>query len=270
MLKEMFHKVLREILSTRAGFHLAGRMVTSLGWHLGQISAEMLAKVAGDGTVQAGPFKGLRYPQLTASGSQLPPKLIGAYEFELQPVLEQALQRNPDLVVNIGCGEGYYAVGSALRLPGARVLAYDLDPLALANCKAMAWHNEVADRLELVAGCTPEKLRGLPFARAMLVLCDCEGAELELLQPEYFAAPADFLVELHRVEGRDPEQEITARFAPTHDVTVIKQAARDPADWPVLAKLTGLEQQLALSEMRAYPMTWLYLRCKAVPAAATK
>jgi 2-polyprenyl-3-methyl-5-hydroxy-6-metoxy-1,4-benzoquinol methylase len=73
-----------------------------------------------------GPFAGMRYvPQ--AAGSSLLPKLLGCYEAELHPTLTSVFSLNYRQVVDVGCAEGYYAVGLATRILEARVFAFDTD-----------------------------------------------------------------------------------------------------------------------------------------------
>jgi hypothetical protein len=43
----------------------------------------------------------------------------GCYEHELHGEIEQLVTRGFDAVLNIGCGEGYYAIGLARRMPTA-------------------------------------------------------------------------------------------------------------------------------------------------------
>ena len=74
--------------------------------------------------VLAGPFAGMRY-ETEAVHSMHVPRLLGTYERELHASLERAPGMPYLRVINIGCGEGYYAVGLAMRLPGAHVHAFD-------------------------------------------------------------------------------------------------------------------------------------------------
>jgi hypothetical protein len=53
---------------------------------------------------------------------------LGTLEKELHWAIEKAISRSPTTVLNIGCAEGYYAVGFALRLPHAKVVAAEADP----------------------------------------------------------------------------------------------------------------------------------------------
>ena len=63
-------------------------------------------------TVRAGPFAGLTYPR--SAVLQMPSftsRLAGTYESELHPVIETLVRSQPRLLINLGAGDGYYAVG---------------------------------------------------------------------------------------------------------------------------------------------------------------
>ena len=51
-----------------------------------------------------------------------------------------------DALLNIGCADGYYAVGLAMRMPGVPVFAHDLNPKAQTGCREVAALNGVAER----------------------------------------------------------------------------------------------------------------------------
>src|SRR2546425_613282 len=65
-----------------------------------------------------GPFAGMRLVAETA----FLPELLGIWEQELHPVIEGLIAADPDLVVNVGGANGYYAVGLARRIPRAAVV----------------------------------------------------------------------------------------------------------------------------------------------------
>ncbi len=72
---------------------------------------------ARDGTgVLDGPFKGMAYPVRAAEGARAA-RVLGAYEAGLEPVIETIIRRAYATVIDIGCAEGYYAVGLARRMP---------------------------------------------------------------------------------------------------------------------------------------------------------
>jgi hypothetical protein len=58
--------------------------------------------------VSGGPFAGLKLSERSV-GSELLPKLLGTYELELHRVIEEFLSTDYDVLINIGCGEGFYA-----------------------------------------------------------------------------------------------------------------------------------------------------------------
>src|SRR5579863_8220696 len=59
--------------------------------------------------IMAGPFKGMRYIDRSIN-SALFPKLLGTYESEIAPFLDKLKCIRPHTLINIGAGEGYYAV----------------------------------------------------------------------------------------------------------------------------------------------------------------
>src|ERR1700722_4624595 len=100
---------------------------------LAQLEETLFAKV--DGRVQDGPFKGMTLVRNSSwYGGQILPKLLGVYEFELFGDVERMIYNSPDIIINIGCAEGYYAVGFATRIPAAKVYAFDIDIRGLHVC----------------------------------------------------------------------------------------------------------------------------------------
>ena len=64
--------------------------------------------------VSDGPFKGLKYPEYISCGSAIYSKLLGTYEAELHDFIYSILRQDLEILVDIGCAEGYYAVGFAI------------------------------------------------------------------------------------------------------------------------------------------------------------
>src|ERR1043166_3276070 len=86
-------------------------------------AARMIRKRLGS-SVLTGPFAGMNYI-VGSGGSDYPPKLLGPYEQERWPVIEEIVRQDYRLVIDIGAGEGYYAVVLAKRLPQAGVIAFE-------------------------------------------------------------------------------------------------------------------------------------------------
>lgn len=216
-----------------------------------------------------GPFAGMKYlPQSSEGG--VAPKLLGAYEACLHPFFASLPERGYDAVLNVGCAEGYYAVGCARLLPGTPILAWDIDAQARSLCAAVADLNGVKDQVKIGGEFATENLPGIraelkavlgrqPYA---LLVIDCEGAEFDLLDP----ARADFgwldlIVEVHPQQARKLQM-LAERFRETHEIEV-KQAQTimpDLPDW--LQGLGHLDQLLAVWEWRAVPTPWLVMRSK--------
>ncbi len=149
-------------------------------------------------TVQRGPFAGLRL-DLDALPVHIAPKLLGTYEDELHEAVEVLIARRPAQVLNVGCAEGYYAIGLARRLPDARVHAFDADPKARAATSRNAALNGVADRVTVHGVLHHDAFESFLRQDTTLVIMDCEGAEADLLDPARVPSLArvDVLVELH-------------------------------------------------------------------------
>jgi hypothetical protein len=220
-------------------------------------------------TVLHGPFKGLRYASARSTGSALVPKLLGSYEHELHGVIKRILAGDYTDIVDVGCAEGYYAVGFGVLLPRATIHAFDTSPHAQQLCMAMARLNGVAERLKLGDFCDETKLIDLKLGRKALVLSDCEGYESTLFTARVAAAlaPHDVLIEVHE-DPHDPTLSATlqSRFASTHDVTIVdsiddKRKLRG-RDFVELAEFDVRTRHRLVREGRQGIMEWLYFTPK--------
>jgi hypothetical protein len=223
-----------------------------------------LLQQQGTGVMQ-GPLKGMDFLPQSAEGCHIA-KLMGCYEQPLQPFIEQSIQAGYPTVLNIGCAEGYYAVGMARRMPHTQVRAFDLNPKAQATCAELARKNDVSGRVAVGALFKPEDFAAYA-GQKVLVLCDIEGAERELLDPE--AAPAlagmDLIVESHECLIPGITQTLITRFTPTHHLNLVQDDGQrrleSPPPW--FMGLSHLDQLLATWEWRSGPTPWLVMRAKA-------
>ena len=212
--------------------------------------------------VIAGPFQGTKMtPQISWGNPS--PLLLGCYELEIQPVIERVIAAEPTRIVDVGCAEGYYAIGLARRLPAAAVYAFDIDPVARNVCSAIAELNGVADRVFVRGECTHEDLGDLSGPTSFFLL-DCEGAELRLLDPELVPGlkHTPILVELHDFIDPSIKLAILQRFEATHEVEIFTSGNRVVPNTPVLAGLKPEFRAMAVAENRPtspYPMQWAWL-----------
>jgi hypothetical protein len=212
-------------------------------------------------TVQAGPFAGMVYPRFAVGrGELVVAQLLGSYEHELAGAFEQVIAWRPDVVVDVGASDGYYAVGLARELPQAAVHAFEINPFPARVCRALAEANGVVDRIVMHGDANLEELRHLPSGRTF-VLSDCEGCERTLMDPEElpWLRSAFLVVELHEFAAPGVEQTVRERFAGSHDISMIDTVCRWTAEWPALKELDGIgymDHEVGLSEFRPQPMRW--------------
>jgi hypothetical protein len=210
-------------------------------------------------TIPAGPFAGMTFPGPAAEGGYSP-RLLGAYEATLHPVMEMIVARPYARVIDIGSAEGYYAVGLARRMPGADVWARDASPRARALCAELARINGLSDRLRIGGEIVHADL-AICHVAPTVVICDIEGAEDALLDPA--ASPgllaADILVEAHDVFSPGLSSRLADRFAATHRVTRLPRRIDPDALPPLTAGWSDLDRLIALWEWRGGDTPWLWL-----------
>jgi precorrin-6B methylase 2 len=225
---------------------------------------EALKIISPDLTVRHGLFQGMKYPAEKLVGSVLIPKLLGSYEQELQPLLQRLQTRNYSEIVDIGCAEGYYAVGLSRLFPKARVFAYDTNPEAIRLCQRMAQANQVENRLVTGSFCDAAALQNLPLTRRALVISDCEGYEKHLFTPDtvHKLAAHDVLIEVHDLVDINISSQLRAVFQATHELEVIQSVddikKAQKYDYPELSSFDLAQRKVLLAEYRASIMEWFY------------
>lgn len=224
-----------------------------------ELSSELRLQLGG--TVLSGLFKGMVIPEEYSWGdSDVIAKIVGLYESDLREALLKTVERAPSIVINVGCAEGFYAVGMARLLPNATVYAFDIDERACAICSRAAEENNVSNRIVIDGLCTTDRLAKITDRPdRTLIVMDCEGAELELLDPAKVPglAHCDIIVETHDFVEADITMILQNRLNTTHDIQRISQGGRNPNEIPELARLSELDRWLAISEDRPEAMTWL-------------
>jgi hypothetical protein len=227
---------------------------------LEQIANDLFSKRV----VLHGVFKGMKYPCLHAYGSAIFPKLMGSYERELEPLFKNIINNQYSEILDIGCAEGYYAIGLALTIPSAKVYAYDINENAREQCKQMAALNGVISRVEIRGEIDATGLKSFPFTGRALVLSDCEGFEKNLFDTEVAAAlaKADIIIEAHDFMDLEITPYLESVFTSTHLLTVY-QSIDDIQklriyDYPELQGLPLNHRKNLLAEVRPGIMNWLH------------
>jgi hypothetical protein len=232
--------------------------------------AEALKIISPDLTVRHGIFRGLKYPAEQSVGSVLIAKLLGSYEQELQPLLQRLAAQNYSEIVDIGCAEGYYAIGLGRLFPASKIFAYDTNPEGVRLCRLMAQANGVEPRLVTGSFCDAAVLQNLPLTRRALVVSDCEGYEKNLFTPETVRALTkhDVLIEVHDFVDLTISSKLRAVFESTHHLEIITSVddvkKAQTYDYPELATFDLAQRKILLAEYRVSIMEWFYFSPRAI------
>jgi len=212
--------------------------------------------------VLSGPFAGMQLTGLPAA-----PELLGTYERELFAVVQELASRPLRTLVNVGARYGYYAVGMARLMPAVTVKAYEWSDEARAQLASAVHANGVQDRVTVAGYCDGADLDAdLATDDGVLVVCDIDGGETSLLDPQRLPAlrRVTVLVECHGPAETPTEAVMVHRFLVTHDVRRIAMEER------VLSQLpTGIAEpwrsrmprtlEALMQEHRTLPQSWLLL-----------
>jgi hypothetical protein len=216
----------------------------------------------------SGPFEGMEYLNYATEGC-LVPRLIGCYESELHADLADFAQSGIDTIVDIGCAEGYYAVGLARLMPGATVHAFDIDERARTACADLAARNHVQDRVIIKGEFVGEMFEDFADKKT-LVIIDAEGFEDVIMRPDLYPGLTrlNIIMETHPGLKRGVFDRMLERFTPSHDIIVRKQGPKTMPLPAWLQDLGHLDQLLAVWEFRSTMTPWLVMRPHATPRPA--
>jgi hypothetical protein len=205
----------------------------------------------------------MRYVEGLERGSgDLVAKLAGTYERELHAVVADWIKAGHLHIIDVGCAEGYYAVGFAYSMKDTTVHAFDIDAIARARCAALSELNGVGKRVHIHSSCEPCSVSAFP-ERGVALLSDCEGYERILLDP--VAAPRlkgwPMLVELHEFIDNSITETICVRFGDSHEIELIEGQGREQQErLGEFAFMSARQRAAVLGERRPGPMRWAYLR----------
>ena len=215
--------------------------------------------------VKNGPFKGMRYPEKSSFGSTFYPKILGSYESEITEAITYAMSQTYSAIVDIGCAEGYYAVGLGMKLK-TKVFAFDINADALDSCREMAKLNGV--EIDFGSFCDKATLRNINIGDRSLIICDCEGYEYELIDTEIVEhlRNHDFLIETHDFIQIEITKHILDTLSKTHHCQVFESIddimKAYTYDFPELDSFSLEDRLRILGEGRPKIMRWVFAKSK--------
>ena len=221
--------------------------------------------------VKSGLFRGMAYPSPKSYYSALFPKLLGTYESELSEVISSWKQLSFPVIIDVGCAEGYYAIGLARLFPKAIVYAFDSEPDARAMCWEMARINNVTGRICMKEHCSPWELMQINVEKGGLLICDCEGYEDKLFTHEVAGhlSHCHLIIEVHdhpHEENRRMKR-LIENLGLSHNTRIINSVDDTMKSQYYKSKEVSdndmIEREAAFAEWRPWIMHWLIAEPKA-------
>jgi len=212
------------------------------------------------GAVFQGPFRTMKIlPKWEWGDSDCAGKLLGIYECELYDSVEEVINNQHDLIMNIGCAEGFYGVGFGMRTT-AQIVMIDPFVAALNIARENARANKV-NKILFSSESHPEVFRHyLQKYKNPFIFMDCEGHEHSFLNLETIPelSYTSVIVECHDNVWPGMTEEIKNRFKATHNIQEISQGAKNPY-MSITHDLPDYDKVLLCCEERPMTMTWLYM-----------
>ena len=211
-----------------------------------------------------GRFEGQKYANSASVGSSFLPKILGTYEIELEPAWELISDFDFDIVIDIGCAEGFYACGLANMYPLADVYAFDTDMTARQYCEENAKINDL-NNVTIQDLCTPLALSNLCSGKSSFIICDIEGAEKKLFSEidKSCLTKTCILVEIHYSIDSTISSFFKTEFKSSHNFQSFFSTddIHRPTVWASfnIPKLSDQDLFLAMKENRGHIMEWILL-----------
>jgi hypothetical protein len=218
--------------------------------------------------VQSGPFRGTRLATQACWGDgDLAAKLLGVYEEELHPAINEFAAESYGAIVDIGAADGYYAVGAARLFNETPVFAFDTNEQSHKIIEENAELNGVSNQIICGNLCSGSTLREMAQRWShLLIIADCEGGESEVFSDAGMIgslACCDLIIECHDFMRPGITGDLVAKFFNSHFVEIIYSGARNPNRFRFLSHLTDWERWITICENRPAMMNWLVCRSKA-------
>jgi hypothetical protein len=219
-----------------------------------------------DFVVKKGPFSSMRLVDFNFSIDSILPKVSGFYEFEIHRIINRIIEKKHSHIINIGCAEGYYLVGFALKISDCQLIGFDSDVGNQELCRQNSALNSVSEKIQIYGHADESSILKLKVYQNMLFFSDCEGAELDIFTERVIKKfrNSDFLIETHDCYRLGLTNELKMRFESTHDIQTIDFITNDRrvAISSISLPLSRLEKFFLLEERREKDNGWIYCEAK--------
>lgn len=219
-----------------------------------------------EGRVAYGPFTGLELdPCPTWGKSDMSAKLLGCYELEILNALHSTEFSNRSHFVNVGAADGYFAVGCLRNGRFKTADCFEMNELSQKAIIRVAERNGVSKSIRVFGAVetnVPSVLKEIDWSDTV-VLCDIEGAELDLFDRKLLDAinGAMILIEIHNwVENFWPRYStLLKRASKNYNLRFLESSTIPTYQMSELQGMTDDNRMLILSEGRPNVMRYLQL-----------
>jgi hypothetical protein len=225
-----------------------------------------LIETATNGAVLSGPSQGLSLPPKAAVAVYYP-KVLGTYELELHDIVKEIITKDFATIIDIGAAEGYYACGFAAAIPSVQVTAFEATVTGRYLLQRTIDRNGLSGRVIVKGFCDPDELDiCLRAARSpVLVFCDAEGHEYELLDPGRVTqlGRVAILVEVHDFAMDGVSELLKHRFSKSRIIKEVHPRPRGRDNFPIktagMRWIPGRYFNSFTSDNRPQDIFWLWM-----------
>lgn len=201
-------------------------------------------------------------------------KLLGLYEEQVQDLIVKT-QRENNLknFVNIGCGEGYHALGLIKNNFFDKSICYEISEEARTILKENLKKNNIADKVQIKGEAKNNQINkdlvNLKIEET-LFLIDIEGKEFSLFSDNdlNFLKKGFLIIEDHNfmISDNALKNNFYSSVKKYFNISIIQNGSRNPfnLDFDFMNKLNDDSRFLILSECRSQKMQWIFLSPKSL------
>ncbi len=221
--------------------------------------------------VYFGPFSGLKIPENLYSVLSLS-EILGLYESCLHPIFEDVLNKNIKNAIIVGGNNGYYTAGLSYLFNPENFYVFEMDERMHFLIESWYKKNDLK-KPHILGEANDENF--IEFQDGIdLLLIDCEGAEITLLNPDKFKwqKNTNIILELHPFYVNNLINLISKRFSKTHEIKLIYDDFQE--DEKIQKILNGLNLNIEYSKHPTHRWIiennnkiytsgiFMYLKCK--------
>jgi hypothetical protein len=217
--------------------------------------------------VRYGVFRGMRLgPESTWNRMDQGGMILGIYEQEVITILNQNKGR---ILINLGAGDGFYAIGGVKSGLFEESIAFEMDPESqslivenanLNGIEKISIHGLATKNFWIDLKLNPDDLE------KTVVISDIEGDEFEIFDETAFSyfGKSVLVIEIHDwvEDSLQKIQTLIDASLSTHDYQILTTGTRNPSDFGELSNFSDNERWLLCSEGRPKLMKWFVFEPK--------